>query len=148
LGAPLLAAVVCCAVLGVAPAPLIELQDRFGYKVGSGLVLAVFIGSQWLLSWSRVGGQRRLAKKLYSLHQWVGIVAPVLFYLHSVRLGQNYLLLLSAVYLVNVGLGYANPSLFGRSKTFHFNWMVAHVGLSVAVVAITAFHAWTAVYFE
>jgi hypothetical protein len=123
-------------------------QNQFGYKVATGVGLAVFIAFQWLLAVCRVSGAARAAKALYPWHQTVGALAPALLFLHSTRLGFGYLVFLTGVYLANNLVGLASPSAFHRLRRFLAAWTVAHVALSVLVVALTGYHAWTALYYE
>ena len=123
-------------------------QSRFAYKVATGSLLAVFLSFQWLLALCRVGGWLRAAKALYPWHQTFGALAPVLLFLHSMRLGFGYLAVLSVVYLANNLVGLVNPSAFPRVKAMLSLWTIAHIALSVLLVALTCYHAWTALYYE
>jgi hypothetical protein len=69
-------------------------------------------------------------------------------FLHSTRLGFGYLVVLSGVYLANSVVGLVNPSAFPRMKSVLSPWTVVHVALSVLLVALTLYHAWTALYYE
>jgi methionine sulfoxide reductase heme-binding subunit len=123
-------------------------QGRFSYKVATGALLGAFISFQWLLAICRVSGFMRVAKALYPWHQTVGALAPVLLFLHSTRLGFGYLVVLCGVYLANNLVGLINPSAFPRVKSVLSLWTVVHIALSVLLVALTAYHAWTALYYE
>jgi hypothetical protein len=90
----------------------------------------------------------RAAKALYPLHQTLGALAPLLLFLHSTRLGFGYLVVLSVVYLANNLVGLVNPSAFPRIKSVLSVWTIVHIALSVLVVVLTAYHAWTALYYE
>jgi hypothetical protein len=124
------------------------LQSRFSYKLATGALLAAFLSFQWLLALCRVTGSMRAAKVLYPWHQTVGALAPALLFLHSTRLGFGYLVVLSVVYLANNVVGLVNPSAFPRVKSVLSLWTIVHIALSVLVVALTAYHAWTALYYE
>jgi sulfoxide reductase heme-binding subunit YedZ len=123
-------------------------QSQFVYKVTTGAGLGFFIAFQWLFAVCRMSGATRAAKALYPWHQTVGALAPALLFLHSTRLGFGYLVFLTGVYLANNLLGLVSPSAFHRLKPFLAAWTVAHVALSVLVVALTGYHAWTALYYE
>jgi hypothetical protein len=123
-------------------------QSRFPNKIGTGVGLAVFLSFQWLLALCRIGRFLRFAKALYPWHQTVGALAPVFLFLHSTRLGFGYLVVLSTVYLANNLVGLANPSAFPRIKSILSVWTIVHIALSVLLVALAAYHAWTALYYE
>jgi hypothetical protein len=123
-------------------------QSRFPNKVATGALLALFLSFQWLLAICRIGGLMRAAKALYPLHQTLGALAPLLLFLHSTRLGFGYLVVLSVVYLANNLVGLVNPSAFPRIKSVLSVWTIVHIALSVLVVVLTAYHAWTALYYE
>jgi cytochrome b561 len=123
-------------------------QSQFPNKVATGTALGVFLSFQWLLAVCRFSGLLRAAKALYPWHQTIGIFAPVLLFLHSTRLGFGYLVVLGAVYFANSVVGLANPSAFPRIKSALSLWTIVHVALSVLLVALAAYHAWTALYYE
>jgi methionine sulfoxide reductase heme-binding subunit len=123
-------------------------QSRFSYKVATGGLLAAFISFQWFLAICRVTGFMRVAKALYPWHQTIGALAPVLLFFHSMRLGFGYLVVLCGVYLANTLVGLINPSAFPRVKSVLSLWTIVHVALSVLLVALTGYHAWTALYYE
>jgi hypothetical protein len=123
-------------------------QSRFLNKIATGVTLGVFLSFQWLLAVCRIGGFARLAKTLYPWHQTIGAFAPVLLFLHSTRLGFGYLVALSSVYLSNNLVGLVNPSAFPRIKSILSLWTIVHIALSVLLVALAGYHAWTALYYE
>jgi hypothetical protein len=41
-----------------------------------------------------------------------------------------------------------NPSAFPRIKSFLSTWTIVHIALSVLLVALAGYHAWTALYYE
>jgi sulfoxide reductase heme-binding subunit YedZ len=123
-------------------------QSQFPNKVATGMALALFLFFQWLLAVCRISGLLRAAKALYPWHQTIGIFAPVLLFLHSTRLGFGYLVVLGGVYFANSVVGLVNPSAFPRMKSVFSLWTVVHVALSVLLVVLSAYHAWTALYYE
>jgi hypothetical protein len=123
-------------------------QSRFPNQVATGALLALFLSFQWLLAICRISGFMRAAKALYPWHQTLGALAPLLLFLHSTRLGFGYLVVLSVVYLANNLVGLVNPSAFPRIKSVLSVWTIVHIALSVLVVVLTAYHAWTALYYE
>ena len=123
-------------------------QGRISYKVATGAALAAFISFQWLLAFCRVSGWGRAAKALYPWHQTVGTLAPLVLFLHSTRVGFGYLVVLSAVYLANNVVGLVNPCAFPRLRAVISTWTITHIALSVLLIALAAYHAWTALYYE
>ena len=123
-------------------------QGRFAYKIATGALLGVFLSFQWLLAICRISGRMRAARALYPWHQTVGALAPALLFLHSTRLGFGYLVVLTTVFLANHLVGLVNPSAFPRVKSVLSLWTIVHIALSVLLLALTAYHAWTALYYE
>lgn len=118
------------------------------YKVISGSLLGVFLASQWLLAVCRWQGWNRMAKSAYTWHQKSGILAPGLLFLHSTQLGFGYVLVLGCVYLANTLIGLLSPHTFPALRRWQTPWMATHVALSILLVVVASYHAWTALYFE
>jgi hypothetical protein len=135
-------------VLGTEWGPLSVWQGNKWYKIGSGSLLAGFVCFQWLLALLRANRWARAARALYSWHQTVGALSPVLLFLHSTRLGFGYLFGLSTVYIANNVLGLVSPSTFPRLKVALPFWLIAHIALSVLLAVMVVYHAWTALYYE
>jgi methionine sulfoxide reductase heme-binding subunit len=124
------------------------LQRQFAYKVATGSGLAAFIVFQWSLAVCRMSGLARIAKALHPWHQTVGALAPVLLFLHSTRLGFGYLAILSGAYVAGNVVGLVNPTAFPRIKAWLSWWTIVHIAVSVLLVALASYHAWTALYYE
>lgn len=123
---------------------LVELQTNELYKQLSGLVLVLFIGSQWYLSVLRAEGKLQSAQRYYKRHRQLGALAPLFFYIHSHQIGYAYLFLLSSIYFGNVVLGLCNQQILGINKPWYaMGWMVTHVSLSVCLVLLASFHVYT-----
>ena len=114
----------------------------------SGALLLLFIVSQLLLSVARARRWGQTARRLYPLHQVVGSVGPILLYLHASRIGYGYLALLSGVFLSNLALGLTYPASARNAKALIAGWTVAHVALSVCLVALVGYHVFHALYYE
>jgi len=134
--------------LGLEWGPLSVWQRHTWYKIASGSLLAGFVCFQWLLAFLRVNRWARAARALYSWHQTAGAFSPALLFLHSTRLGFGYLFVLSTVYVTNNVLGLVSPSTFPRLKVLLPFWVIAHIALSVLLVAMVVYHVWTALYYE
>jgi hypothetical protein len=123
-------------------------QNNGTYKLVSGSLLALFLASQWLLAVCRWQGWNRMAKSTYVWHQRSGILAPGLLFLHSTKLGFGYILVLACTYLANTLIGLLSPHTFPGLRRWQTPWMATHVALSILLVVMTGYHAWTALYFE
>lgn len=129
---------------------LLELQEEQLYKRWSGLVLAIFIVFQWVLTFARVVKRgRKYNMKMQRFHKWLGAVSPLFFYFHSMALGYGYLLLLSYIFLFNALLGYINLDVIKSKNDLIFKgWMMAHVALSIMITIIMVFHIGTVFYYK
>jgi len=123
-------------------------QSGFWYKVATGTLLSTFVGAQWLLALCRWQSWNRIAKTLYTWHQRLGVLGPVLLFVHSRTLGYAYLMMLSGVFLANTMLGVASPQAFPSLRKHQTPWMAAHIALSVLLICLIFYHVWTALYFE
>ena len=127
-----------------------EMQLDENYKRWSGLALGLFIFFQWVLTLSRVIKKfRKYSIKVTQLHKWIGAVSPLIFYIHSVKLGYGYLLLLSSIFLSNMLLGNVNLDFIKSQKEWLFkSWMIVHVTLSVVITFLVLFHIGTVFYYK
>jgi hypothetical protein len=148
-GAVLLAAYLLQAALGLEWPWLAARQGERTFKLCTGALLLAYLAHQWWLAVGRANGWARAAKRSYRAHKLLGAAAPLFLYLHSLRVGYGYLVVLSTVFLANVGLGLVSPDLFRRKpKWFTVPWMITHVGLAVVLAALALFHLWIASSFE
>jgi hypothetical protein len=129
---------------------LLELQQQEMYKRWSGLVLALFIVFQWVLTLTRVVKKfRKYAMSMQTIHKWLGAVSPLFFYVHSMTLGYGYLVLLSYIFFSNTLLGYLNLDVIkNNSDTLFKGWMIAHVALSIIVSVMMVFHITMVFYYK
>jgi len=125
-----------------------RVQSGFGYRVTTGGLLAAFMALQWSLPVCRMQGYSRLAKRLYSWHNTAGAFGPVLLMLHSARMGFGFIALLCAAFISNTLLGAFGPARVQRFRTYASQWFISHVALSLLLVGLAGYHAWTALYFE
>ncbi|GAA4884726.1 hypothetical protein GCM10023311_04000 [Flaviramulus aquimarinus] len=126
------------------------LQQQEMYKRWSGLVLALFIMFQWVLTGTRVIKKfRKYAMSMQTIHKWLGAVSPLFFYVHSIGLGYGYLLLLSYVFFSNTLLGYLNLDVIKNNSDALFKgWMITHVALSLIVTILVLFHITMVFYYK
>jgi hypothetical protein len=129
---------------------LFKLQQLELYKRWSGLVLALFINFQWLLTLTRtVKKWRKHAMTMLTIHKWIGAVSPLFFYIHSMGMGYGYLLLLSYIFLANTLLGYFNLDVIKNNSDALFKgWMISHVALSMVVTILMVFHITMVFYYK
>ncbi|WP_242521379.1 hypothetical protein [Tamlana sp. s12] len=129
---------------------LFELQQQELFKRWSGLVLALFIAFQWLLTFTRVIKKlRKHAMTTQSMHKWIGAISPLIFYIHSMTFGYGYLLMLSYIFFTNTLIGYFNLDVIKNNSDLLFkSWMIVHVALSIIVTIIMVFHITMVFYYK
>ncbi|TNJ42953.1 hypothetical protein KFZ70_16005 [Tamlana fucoidanivorans] len=129
---------------------LFQLQKEELYKRWSGLVLALLIVFQWVLTITRVVKRlRKYAMPMQAIHKWLGAVSPIVFYFHSATLGYGYLLLLSYIFFSNTLLGYLNLDVIKSNNEMLFKgWMISHVALSIIVSIMMVFHISMVFYYK
>ncbi|MBV7333314.1 hypothetical protein KFU94_34780 [Chloroflexi bacterium TSY] len=128
---------------------LMNAQEGESFKRWSGFVLTLYIASQWALSALRMTKNGKAAKRNYKIHNQLGAIAPLFFYIHAMKVGYAYLAILSLIYYTNMVVGLFNPEIINnRNKTFIFYWMIVHVTLSVLVVLLTFYHIFIVFYYQ
>ncbi len=128
---------------------LAEQQTNPTFKFLSGGALAAYLLHQWWLAVARGLRWNRMAKRAYEPHRYFGVLAPIVFYVHSIRWGYGFLILLSTTYVSNVAIGMIGPERFHRSAPWYrAGWTVLHVAFAAVVTALAASHAWFAFYYE
>ncbi len=152
-GVLLVAAFALQSVLDVEWPWLQAVQAGESYRRWSGAALALFVAFQWYLPVLRLLGRSHTQAGIrqYHWHKRVGVLAPVAFYAHSTRFGHAYLLALSLVYFGNVVIGLLNKEIFRdlrRRERYVPGWTSVHVALSVALVALTAYHVLIVFYYK
>ncbi len=148
-GVLLLAAFIGQDVFSLKWAWLEAIQRNELYKQLTGFALFIYIAEQWYLSILRTRGKTRISRRFITIHKYLGVLAPVFFYIHSTQLGHAYLFLLSLVYLSNAAMGYTHHKYWNiKSKYYSYFWMITHVSLSVFVVVLMAYHMFIAFYYS
>ncbi len=140
-------------LLGLRWGWLAELQAKDSYSKWTGFGLASYLGVQWLLPLMRLFGRQDLARRLYPLHRRIGVLAPVIFYVHSMKFGYGFMVVLSSVYLANVVVGLFSVDVVKDlvavdRKRYAFWWMIAHVALSFFTMGLMLYHAFVAFAFK
>jgi methionine sulfoxide reductase heme-binding subunit len=129
---------------------LIALQNQSQFKTITGLLLLVLILIQWGLTFARLG-KHKLAESgvALSFHKWMGALSPLLLYVHSIKIGNGYLAILSIVFIGNLVLGFLS---IGKIKsigiTYFRTWVFLHTLFSVVILVFTFYHIWVVLYFE
>ncbi len=148
---------------------LAALQQSDGYRIITGSLLIAFIGHQWYLPYlrltaagARLNGQsvawlnkesaaRRdkvsaagfLIQTATSWHSYLGVLAPVLLYLHSVSLGFAYTFVLSFLFVLNAMVGAVDKTLisnFEQRQRFQRVWLLVHVPSSCLITVLALIH--------
>lgn len=129
---------------------LYELQQDEMYKRWSGLVLALLITFQWVLSVTRVVKKlRKYSIKTTVIHKWLGALSPLFFYVHSIGLGYGYLTLLTYLFFANAFIGYVNLDVIKNNSDLLFKgWMILHVSFSIIITVLMFFHIGVVFYYK
>jgi len=128
---------------------LTEWQGDNLYKQMTGFGLLAFIFYQWRFSILRAQGEPRKAAALAGRHKLFGSLAPLLFLGHSQALGYGYLQALSLVFLLVFFTGLCNVEIAKIHKPwFQPVWITAHVGLSMALLFLAAYHVYLSYAFK
>ena len=137
-------------ILNIEWAWLQGLQQDEMYKRWSGLVVALLIVFQWVLTLTRVVKKfRKHANNMALIHKWIGALSPLVFFMHSTGMGYGYLLLLSYVFFSNALLGYLNLDVIKNNSDWLFKgWMIAHVALSITITIVMFFHIGMVFYYK
>ena len=129
---------------------LVAIQNDGTYKVVTGVLLLLLILLQWGLTFARVTKLTSAQCEMtLSFHKWSGAISPLLLYIHSIKLGNGYLAILTLTFIANLVLGFLN---IGKNKSIHTRyfqtWVLLHSVFSVVVLVLTFFHIWVVLYFE
>jgi VIT1/CCC1 family predicted Fe2+/Mn2+ transporter len=122
---------------------LTGLQDDNTYKLATGVGLLAFILYQWRFSIKRAQGEHRQAATMMGRHKLFGVLLPVLFFCHTQTVGYGYLQLLSLTLLLIFFTGLFNFQIVKiHTPWYRPVWISAHVGLSVALLLLMAYHVY------
>jgi len=129
---------------------LLNLQQDQMFRRWSGLVLALFIAFQWILTFTRVIPKfRKHSIKMNTVHKWIGALSPIIFYVHGMQLGYGYLLVLTIIFFTNSLLGYINLDLIKSTSNLLFKgWMILHVSFSMIITILMFFHIAMVFYYK
>jgi hypothetical protein len=148
LGSVVLMGFLLQASLRVSWPELEALQQTIGYKIASGSLLCAYLLTQWQVPYQRLTRTVSNASARLAEHKLVGVLGPLILYLHSSRLGTGYTWLLSTLFLGNAALSLLNRETLGiKARWFWFTWLTLHITLAVTVTAMGALHVCTALYY-
>ncbi len=127
-----------------------HIQLNENYKRWSGVLIALFILFQWVLTVTRVSKKLIIHSQKYArLHKWAGALSPILFYIHALEFGYGYLALLSYIFFANMILGTINLDIIKSQKNWIFqSWMIIHVVFSIVITFLMFFHIGVVFYYE
>ena len=149
LGFILLLAFVLQAWLRIPWPELEAAQGTIHYNIVSGALLCVYLWTQWRVPYQRLTRTVSNPGTRLAEHKLVGVLGPLILYLHSSRLGTGYTLVLSMLFLGNAALALFNRETLGiKAKWFWLGWLTVHITLAVTVTALGALHVWNALYYE
>lgn len=148
LGVVLLSATLALYLAGADLPGMERLRRVPNYDVFTGLAMAAYLLAQLMMPFLRATGAVP-HRQLVRAHKLLGALGPAFLVVHAGRLGYGYLSALSAVFLLSMALGLVNHETMGmKGRVPAFVWMVAHVALSVALVALASVHAYVALSYE
>ena len=120
---------------------VIALQQIDAYRFTTGSLLIAFIGYQWYMPYLRL--TRRLAVTATQRHSYLGMIAPILLYLHSVSTGFAYTVVLSSLFVFNAMVGAVDKTLIRnleRRQRFHRLRLLAHIPSSCLITVLALIH--------
>lgn len=143
LGLFLLAALIVQQSTGWQWTQLAGLQADNTYKLATGLGLFALILFQWRFSVKRAQGEQRRVASILGRHKWFGTLLPLLFLGHSQSLGYGYAGILSLTVLTAFLTGLFNCQIVKIHKPWYRPlWIIAHVGLSMALLLLVVYHVY------
>ena len=131
--------------------PVLEvLQADEMYKRWTGLALAVYMLVQWSLAF--VKSSHKLVKygeSYASFHKWMGAFSPIILFIHATSIGYMHTSVFSIAFLSNNALGlFTGEDIKNSPYWYYKGWMMAHVGLSLAVTGMLLYHVFVVFYFK
>jgi sulfoxide reductase heme-binding subunit YedZ len=128
-----------------------NLQNNSIYRNWSGLVLFMLILHQWLLPIYRVvyDMKGQALEKKQKIHNWLGVVSPLVFFLHSTKPDYGLLLILSVLFFLNLSFGLL---ICVRSSNKHIKYhqigIAIHILISFAIMLLAFLHIWIVFYYN
>ncbi|WP_455212430.1 hypothetical protein [Kaarinaea lacus] len=136
-------------VQGPTISSLFELQQQELYKQLTGFVLLTYVLFQWRLAWLRMSRKKMNNKRELGLHMWLGVLTPLVLYVHSSQMGYGYQALLMGVFLTNILVGLLSPTLLKiRYRFYVVYWLVLHSGLAILVPILLIYHLYVIYFYD
>jgi len=146
----ILATVALCAYVLIASSSIGQqlnqhYQSGVVYRQVTGLVVFALFMYQWYLGVSRISAVNK--KLIQERHKSVGLLLPVVLFIHTVSMGYGYQVVLVVSFIFIVLSGLYNPGrLKLKNPNFYKIWFLSHVALSSGVLVLLLFHLYV-VYF-
>jgi sulfoxide reductase heme-binding subunit YedZ len=128
-----------------------NLQRNSIYRHWSGLALFLLILYQWLLPIYRVvyDMKGKAIEKKTTVHNWVGVVSPLVFFLHSTKPDYGLLLILTVLFFLNLSFGLLSYTNSSNNQVKYYQFGIAvHILLSVSIMILTLLHIWIVFYYN
>lgn len=119
-----------------------NLQKNDVYKQATGFLLLGYLLQQWRLSHARTYKyEAKRLRKCFVSHKCIGVIAPLLFFIHSTGFGYGYVKILTLALLVTVVLGLLNNEILKKkTRIMQSIWLMAHIILSTLVLGLSGYH--------
>ena len=113
------------------------------YKLATGLGLLAFVLHQWRFSVTRAQGEQHKSATMMDHHKLFGTLFPLFFFFHSQTLGYGYQKIFSLTAFLIFLTGLFNSQIAIIYKPWYRPaWISAHVGLSMALLLLMAYHVY------
>jgi len=118
------------------------LQSQDTYKIYSGIFFLIYLISLFVLPYTKLSNKRRFNAKAYQKHKHRGVLAPVIFYIHSTNFGTVYLLALTLSFFATLITGLFNHDCFYSIKreSYFKKWLPLHISFGVITMFLIGFH--------
>ena len=128
---------------------LAELQSNELYKQLTGFAIFCFILLQWRLSHLRTADRGKAARENLSTHQWLGILAPVLIFIHSTQTGHEHQTALLFLFIATIFTGlFSFHTVKLKKQWFVMGWTICHITFATATIALLTFHIYVVFWYS
>lgn len=128
---------------------LAQLQSNELYKQLTGFAILCFILLQWRLAHLRSTNRNQEARANLNTHQWLGVLAPVLIFMHSTQTGHEHQSALLFLFIATVFTGlFSFHTVKIRKQWFIMGWTIIHITLATAVIALLSFHIYVVFWYS
>lgn len=128
---------------------LARLQSDELYKQLSGFAILCFVILQWRLAHLRSASRSQEARQNLNTHQWLGVLAPVLIFIHSTQTGHEHQTALLGLFIATILTGlFSFHTVKIRKQWFIVGWTILHITLATMVIALMAFHIYVVFWYS